>query len=315
MDARWIIGRLGALLITLFVGSIAIYSATFLAPGDPATLLVGGPRPSPEALAAARAEFNLDQPIWSSYLHWLGDVLHGDLGTSIANRAPVNDIIGGRIGMTAMLVAYAAVLVIVGGLVLGAAAGWLGGRVATTTTVTTTILMSAPTFAVAVILITVFAANLGWFPVYGNGEGLADRLWHLTLPAVSLACSWLAYVATITHESIRTEATSEHVEAARSRGLAERQILRRHVLRNASGPILAASGIAVAGMFASTAVAERAFGVDGIGSLLVVSAARQDLVTVQAIGVILIATFVVINTLVDVLSALLDPRMRQGVRT
>ncbi|MFI6517490.1 ABC transporter permease [Spirillospora sp. NPDC050679] len=310
---RWIAGRGGALLITVLMGSVIVYGAMYLAPGDPAALLVGGSKPSPEALAAVHREFRLDDPLWLRYWRWLTGVLQGDLGVSIANRAPVSQLVAGRIGNSVFLVAYASVFTIAGGLALGATAGWRGGRAAAVNTAVTSVLMAAPTFAVAVVLITVFASGLGWFPVYGAGSGLIDRLWHLTLPAVSLGFAWLAYVANLSQESTRKEARAEHVETARSRGLGEMSILRRHVLRNASGTLLTVSGVSVAGMFASTAVAEQAFGIDGIGALLVRSAARQDVVVVQAIALILIVAFVTLNTLVDVISALLDPRLRAGV--
>lgn len=312
LSHMWVLRRLGALAATLFIGSLVVYGALYLAPGDPASLLVGGSKPSPEALEAVRREFHLNDPLWQSYLRWLGDALHGDFGTSIANRAQVSELLSSRIGNTLFLVVYAAAFTVAGGILIGAIAGWRGGRTATGTTAVTTILMAAPTFAVAVILITVFASGFGWFPVFGAGDGFVDHLWHLTLPALSLGFAWLAYVANITQESIRRDMDAEYVETARSRGIADATILRRHVLRNASGPILAVSGISVAGMLASTAVVEQAFGIDGIGSLLVQSAARQDVVVVQAITLILIATFIVMNTLVDVLSAVLDPRLAAG---
>lgn len=308
----WVLKRFGALVATLLIGSIVVYGAMYLAPGDPASLLVGGSKPSPEALAAVRREFHLDDPFWQSYLHWLGASLHGDFGVSMANRAPVSELIGSRLGNTVLLVVYAGLFTVAGGILLGAVAGWRGGRTATATTAVSTILMAAPTFAVAVVLITVFASGLGWFPVFGAGHGFVDRLWHLTLPALSLGFAWLAYVANITQESIRRDMDAEYVETARSRGIGDATILRRHVLRNASGPILAVSGISIAGMFASTAVVEQAFGIDGIGALLVQSAARQDVVVVQAITLILIATFIAMNTLVDVISAVLDPRLAAG---
>ncbi|WP_202914974.1 MULTISPECIES: ABC transporter permease [unclassified Mycolicibacterium] len=313
ISLSWAVKRVIALVVTLAVGSLLIYGAMFVSPGDPATLLVGGSKPSPEALAAARAEFHLDEPFWQSYARWLGGALHGDFGISLINRAPVGEMVASRLGTTVFLVAYAAVFIVIGGVVLGVLAGWRGGRTATAMTSLTTVLMAAPTFAVAVILIAVFASGLGWFPVFGGGTGFLDQLWHLTLPAASLGFAWIAYVANITQEAVRREITSEHVETARSRGIAESSIIWRHVVRNASGPIVAVNGLSIAGIFAATSVAEQAFGVNGIGSLLVQSAARQDIVTVQAVTLIMIAAFVVVNTLVDMLSAILDPRLAGGV--
>lgn len=309
MTSRWLLRRILALIVTVFVGSLVVYGAMELAPGDPAALLVGGPRPSPAALAHVRHEFHLDEPFIERYGRWLLGAVHGDFGTSMANHAPVGQLIVARLGVTLFLVGYAALIAVGGGVLLGALAGWRQGPFSTAVTAVTTLLMAFPTFAVAVVLLLVFSSKLGWFPVYGSGSGFDSQLWHLTLPAVSLGVAWLAYVTNITQEAVREESGSEHVETSRARGLAERTILRRHVLRNASGPILAVGGLSIAGMLASTAVAEQAFGVEGIGALLVRSAARQDLAVVQAISLLLIVAFTIVNTVVDVISAALDPRL------
>ncbi|WP_433412588.1 ABC transporter permease [Microtetraspora malaysiensis] len=301
-------GRLTALVTTLVVASVVIYGAMFVVPGDPASLLVGGSKPNPEALAAIRSQFHLDEPFWQSYLRWLGGAVRGDFGTSLVYRSPVGDLITARALTTLLLVAYAAIVIIVAGVGLGLLAGWKERHAGAVITVATTVMMGAPTFVMAVVFVAVFATGLGWFPVFGAGSGLADRLWHLTLPAFALAFSWIAYVAQVTRAAVREELRSEHVDTARGRGVPERSILRRHVLRNASGPILTVSGLTVAGLFAGTAVAEQAFGINGVGALLVQSAAKQDLAIVQAISLVLVVAFVVVNMLVDVANALLDPR-------
>ncbi len=290
------------------MASVVIYGAMFVVPGDPASLLVGGSKPNPEALAAIRRQFHLDEPFWQSYLRWLGGAVRGDFGTSLVYRSPVADLIAARALTTLLLVAYAAIVIIVAGVGLGLLAGWKERRAGAVITVATTVMMGAPTFVMAVVFVAVFATGLGWFPVFGAGSGLADRLWHLTLPAFALAFSWIAYVAQMTRASVREELRSEHVDTARGRGVPERSILRRHVLRNASGPILTVSGLTVAGLFAGTAVAEQAFGINGVGALLVQSAAKQDLAIVQAISLVLVVAFVMVNMLVDVANALLDPR-------
>jgi peptide/nickel transport system permease protein len=157
--------------------------------------------------------------------------------------------------------------------------------------------------------------NLGWFPVLGGGAGFVDRIWHLTLPAVALALSWLAYVAQITKVSVRDELHREYVDTARARGLREREIVRKHVLRNAVIPITTVSGLTVAGLLAGTVVVETAFGIAGIGSFLLQSVSAKDFAVVQAISLIIVATFVIVNASVDVLNGALDPRVRfRGAR-
>jgi peptide/nickel transport system permease protein len=305
--------KVGGLVVTLVVASLVIFAALHLAPGDPATLLVGGYEPNPAALAEIRARYHLDEPFLAQYRHWLSGLLSGDPGDSMVLKEPVAALVGARVATTALLVAYASSLILVLGVVSGVVAA-LGGKVLDQAlTVTTTVLMAAPAFVAAIVLIWIFATELAWFPVYGSGTGLTDRLYHLTLPALALTGGYLAYVSRITRTEVRAELASDHVAAARARGLPRWTVLRRHVLRNAAPPIVAVSGVTVAGLFAATAVAEQAFGVAGLGSLLVQSAARQDLVVVQALSLLLVTVFVVVNVLVDVLNAALDPRLvREG---
>ena len=318
MRSRWVVFLLrktGVLVGTMLGSSLAIFLALHLAPGDPATALAGGQKPNPENLARIRAEFNLDDPWWSQYLHWLNGIVTGDLGTSIVYRTDVGDLLGARFVSTLLLVALAGTLIVVGGVTLGVLASLRGRVTRTFVGIATTIAMGAPTFVVAIVLITVFSSSLGWFPIYGTGSGLTDRLSHLVLPAVSLALSYIAYVATVSRAAVDEEKSSEHVDTAIARGTPRHLITRRHVLRNAAAPILTVSGLSIAGLFAGTAVAEQAFGVNGIGSLLVDAAAKQDLAVVQVISLFMVAAFVLVNTAIDAVNVALDPRTARRTET
>lgn len=311
MQRRWslfVLRKLGVLVVTMLVSSFAIFLALYLAPGDPATTIAGGSKPNPENLARIRAEYHLDDPWWSQYLHWLHGIVTGDMGISLVYKTDVSTLLSDRLVSTALLVAYAGALILVVGIGLGVLAGLRGRATRTAISVVTTVAMGAPTFVVAIVLIALFATTLDWFPIYGTGSGLLDRLSHLTLPAIALSCSYVAYVATVTRAAVDEEKVSEHVETALSRGTPQRLITRRHVLRNAVAPILTVSGLSIAGLFAGTAVAEQAFGVNGIGSLLVDAAAKKDLAVVQVISLFMVAAFVVVNTVIDAVNAVLDPR-------
>lgn len=310
---QFIARRLAGLVITLFAASIVIYAALYLAPGDPAALLVGGNRPSPTALAHVRDQYHLDDPFLVSYWHWLTGLFHGDLGQSLAFKESVSSLLASRLATTIVLIAYASLLILGIGIGLGIWSALRGGRIAGAVTVSTTVGMAAPTFVAAVFLISIFAVQLGWFPVLGGGSGFADRLWHLTLPAIALALAYVAYIARITRAAIADELDQEFVETARVRGIPERLVIRRHVVRNAAAPIIAVSGLTIAGLIAGTVVVEQAFSIDGVGSLLVESAARQDFAVVQAISLLMVAAFVIINTVGDLASAFLDPRLEAGV--
>ncbi|MEW1926105.1 MULTISPECIES: ABC transporter permease [unclassified Streptomyces] len=313
MIARFVARRAAALLVTLLIASVAIYGALFLSPGDPATLLVGGgKKPSPALLAEIHRQYHLDDPFLESYWRWLTGMLQGDAGESLSYQDSVTHLLGARIGNTLFLIAYAALLIVAFGVALGALAALRGKWVDTAVTVLSTTLMAVPVFVMAVLLTWGLAVRLGWFPAYGSGAGFADRLEHLTLPALALAASWLAYVAQVSRAAIRAELVSEHVQTARSRGIRERFIVRKHILRNASGPIVSVSGVAVAGLIAGSSIVEQAFGLNGVGALLIQSAAKQDLAVVQALALLTVVAFALINTVVDVLSAALDHRVPLG---
>jgi peptide/nickel transport system permease protein len=180
--------------------------------------------------------------------------------------------------------------------------------------VSTAITAAVPSFVAAIVLILLFSVKLGWFPALGNGTDLWSNVRHFTLPAIALAVSSLAIVARVTRAAVREEADREHVQTAISRGIPPRQLIRRHVLRNAAIPIATVSGITIASLIAVAAVVETAFSMNGLGAYLVQSAESKDLAVVQGISLVLVAAFVLINALVDVLYAALDPRVALGSR-
>jgi len=304
---RTLAGKLGELALTLFLASVVIFSAVLLTPGDPVAALAGGIRPTPELIEAIRAQHHLDDPVWQQYLHWVGGVLTGDLGTSFVYKTDVAALIAPRIGVTVLLVVYTAVLIAIFGIGSGVLAATRGPKADRAVLIGTSIGMAMPTFVVAILLIWVFARVLGWFPVYGAGDGFADMAYHLTLPAISLAVLYIAFFSRITRGAVVGQLHSEHVDTARVRGIPRSQVFRRHVFLNASPQILAVSGVTVAGLFATSAIAEQAFGIGGLGSLLTEAAARKDLPVVQVISLLLVVVFVVLNAVADIAIAVIDP--------
>jgi peptide/nickel transport system permease protein len=309
---RILMRRLVGLAATLVASSFLVFSAVYVAPGDPISTLSGGQSIPPEAVRALRRQYHLDDPFAVRYLAWLGDILRGDLGESVAFNTDVSDLIAARLGTTVMLVAMASVLILGVGVTLGVLAGVRGGLLDRGLLMTTVIGQAVPSFVAAIVLTWLFAVRLRWFPAIGSGAGLAGRLHHLTLPAVALTVAYLAYVARVARAATRDELVREHVETARARGFSPWQIVRRHVVRNAMIPIVTVSGLTIAGLLAATVVVERAFNLDGLGSLLVEAVVRKDVAVVQPVSLILVTAFVVVNTLVDLLSSALDPRVAHG---
>uniref|UniRef100_UPI0035AE7D8C ABC transporter permease n=1 Tax=Microbacterium sp. TaxID=51671 RepID=UPI0035AE7D8C len=247
---RTLLGRLGGLVLTLFLASVVIFSAVLLT-GDPIAALAGGAKPTPELIAQIRAEYHLDDPVWARYWEWLSGVFRGDFGRSFIYKTDVVLLVAPRFGVTLQLVLLTVVLIAIFGVGSGILAATRGAATDRTVAVLTSLGMALPTFVVAIVLIWIFAKTLGWFPVYGAGEGFWDRLWHLVLPAVSLAVLFIAYISRVTRSALVGQLHSEHVDTARVRGIPRRRIFRVHVFRNASPQILAISGTTIAGLFAA----------------------------------------------------------------
>jgi peptide/nickel transport system permease protein len=306
--------RAAGLLATLLVTSFLVFASIYLAPGDPIDFLIKGRQPTPETIAAIKEQYHLNEPFLQQYLHWLGGVLHGDFGRSFVYRQQVSQVIADRLPTTLILIAYSAIIILFWGLLLGIVGALRAGRPSDKASlVFTTVLAAIPTFVAAILLISVLAVRLGLFPTFGAGDGgPLDTLYHLTLPAIALSLTFIALLSRVTRSAMLDEMGREHVEVATSRGVARGPVVRRHVLRNALGPITTISGLLIAGLLVSTSVIESAFGISGIGSLLVLSVDKMDFPIVQAITLLVVATFVVVNLIVDMLQPWIDPRVSAG---
>lgn len=306
-------GKLGALALTLLLASLLVFFSRFLVPGDPVRFLLRGRKPSPEAIALVTEQYGLDLPPWQQYLDWIAGVLQGDFGRSLQYRQDVSVVIGERLPVTLTLVGMAGLVIAVIGLTAGVVASLNRGRFADRAVlVGLTALGAVPSFVGSIALIAVFAVQLGWFPSFGSGEGGLDTVYHLVLPSIALAIVFVVLVGKVTRSSMVDQLGREHVEVATSRGLTRSAVVRRHVLRNAIGPILTVSGLLVAGLLVASSIVEAAFGLAGIGSLLVQSVDRLDFPVVQAVVLLVVAAFVVVNAIVDLLEPWVDPRSAAG---
>jgi peptide/nickel transport system permease protein len=310
---RRVAGKLGALLLTLFLASLLVFFSRFLVPGDPVTFLLRGRKPSPEAVALVTAQYGLDLPPWQQYLNWLAGVLQGDFGRSLQYRQDVAQVIGDRLPVTLGLVVMAGTMIAVVGIAAGIIAALNRGKVLDRgVLVGLTVLGAIPSFVGSIVLIAVFAVQLGWFPSFGSGEGFLDTVSHLVLPSIALAIVFVVLVGKVVRSSMIEQLGREHVEVATSRGLKRGTVIRRHVFRNSIGPILTVSGVLVAGLLVASSIVEAAFGLSGIGSLLVQSVDRLDFPVVQAIVLLIVTAFVVVNAVIDVLEPWIDPRAAAG---
>ena len=304
------------LALPVLVGvSLLVFGVMRLAPGDPAAIMLGA-QATAEDVARLRRDLGLDRPVAVQYLQWMGRVLQGDLGRSIPLGREVLPEVLLRFKATVLLTGGALLIAVALGLAAGIVSAtrqysWLD-KLSMAIAVTG---VSLPVFWTGIMLILVFALSLRWFPSagmvspYGSGGG-ADLLWHLALPAVTLGTASAAAVARLTRSSVLEIIRQDYVRAARAKGLTERAVIARHVLKNALNPILTVVGVQVGYLLGGAILTETVFSWPGLGSMMVRAIQARDYPLVQG-GVLLIATtFVVVNLIVDLLYAVFDPRIR-----
>jgi peptide/nickel transport system permease protein len=307
--ARRALSSVALLLIVSFI----LFSFIHIAPGDPVTVLLGGHDVTPTQIAAVRAHYHLNDPFFVQYADWLRNVFHGDFGQSISSQAPVSAVVKPRILPTFELAAYAWLLMIVAGCGGGIIAAVKQGKLIDVVVSTSTLVASsiAP-YVSGILLIVLFAATLQWFPVFGVGSGFADRLYHLTLPAIALAISLSAFVGRITRSAMVDALQLEYVDTARSRGLSAWNVVLKHALRSALVPIVTVVGLGTGYLLTGTVVVEYTFGINGLGSELIDAIQGNDFAVVQAIALLFTFTFIIVNLVADVLYVVVDPRVRLG---
>ncbi|MFF4836642.1 ABC transporter permease [Streptomyces sp. NPDC001315] len=305
--------RLAGTAVLLLVLSIAIFALLRLAPGDPVDTLLGPRSATPEAVAAVRARYHLDEPLAAQYWHWLTDTVRLHPGTSIRTGEPVTHALGSRLALTGQLVGYGFAVAALSGVSLGILAG-LRHRSGLDRALQGlgVVALSTPAFAGGLLLTYVFALLLGWLPAYGPGSGGTDRLLHLTLPAVTLGLAVSAVLIKLTRAAVIRELGQDHVTFARARGVSRRTILLRYVLRGTLLPIATGSGLVLAYLLAGTVLVEQVYALPGLGALLVDSVTYKDLPVVQAEALLLAALICLVNLATDLAHPWLDPRLGQG---
>jgi peptide/nickel transport system permease protein len=312
---RFVGRRLAATLLVLVASTMVVFGFLHLAPGDPAHILLAGRPTSQEAIDAIRAKYALDQPLPVQYVVWVGRLLTGDFGESMKERAPVLDAVLPRFWTTLELSVYAGLLMLVAGISLGIlSAVFRSGAVDSVSSIGALVAASVPSYVTAVVLIAVFAVALNWFPALGSGKGGLDTVYHLTLPAIALALSGIAIVMRATRSSMIEALAAEYVETARIRGFSGSRVILKHALRSALIPVVTISGVMLGYLLSGAILVEYAFGLNGMGNLLVKSVQGLDYAVVQAIALIFTAEFLIISLTVDLLYAVIDPRVRLGMR-
>ncbi|MBX3573092.1 MAG: ABC transporter permease [Mesorhizobium sp.] len=303
-------------LATLLVASMVVFGVMEVLPGDPALLMLGM-NASPDALEALRQQMGLNDPVVIRYLHWIGGLAMGDFGRSYTYSSPVIELIGERAAVSLPLALMSLALSTLIAIPVGLYAASRRGRLPDTLAMgTAQIGVAIPNFWFALLLIYVFAVWLrlvpaGGFP--GWGAGIWPGIKSLILPAVALALPQAAILARVTRSALLEVLGEDYIRTARAKGMPRRTVLWRHALRNAMIPVLTILGLQFAFLLAGTIIIENVFYLPGLGRLIFQAITQRDLIVVEGVVMLLVATVVVVNLLVDLAYAVVDPRLR--VRT
>jgi len=300
--------RILAVVPVLFGVTLAVFSMLFLVPGDPVKIMLAEFVTTPDQIAQMRAQLHLDEPVLKQYGRFVGNALRGDLGVSIRSRRPVAAEITENIGSTGQL-ALASMLVAIGlGVPLGLVAAlgrssWLD----VAAMVVALLGVAMPSFWLGFLLIFVFSLHLGWLPATGGGD-----LPHLVMPAVALGMIAAAIIARLTRSSMLEVLGQDYVRTARAKGLGSGSVIVRHALRNALIPVVTVFGLQFGNLLAGAVIVETVFSRPGLGRLIVGGILAKDFPLVQGTVLFVAAAYVLINVVVDVVYAYVDPRIRIG---
>jgi ABC-type dipeptide/oligopeptide/nickel transport system permease component len=306
--------RLALAAVVLLGLVVATFLIIHLVPGDPVQQTLGN-RATPESIATARHQLGLDQSLPAQFWTFLKHSVTGNLGQSLTQNAPVGEIVGQRIAPSALLIGYGLLVSIVIGVPLAIIAALRpNGVIDNGIRLVTTFAFAMPMFWLGLMLALIFGLWLKWFPVSGYDTGLGGLLRTLTLPALTLGLALSTIIVRTLRSSLLEVLQTEYIEAARSRGLAERRVIVRHALRNAIMPTITVMSVNLGFLIGNTVVIEAVFQIPGVGSLLLQSVLRRDYELVQALALLAGTAVVVISLATDLLQAAVDPRVRLAQR-
>ncbi|WP_313437292.1 glutathione ABC transporter permease GsiC [Atlantibacter hermannii] len=301
----YVIKRLLGLIPTLFIVAVLVFLFVHLLPGDPARL-IAGPEADAQVIDMVRSQLGLDKPLWSQFLHYMGNVLQGDFGNSLVSRRPVSEEIASRFMPTLWLTLASMVWAVLFGLTAGViAAVWRNrwpDRLSMTLAVSG---ISFPAFALGMLLMQVFSVELGWLPTVG-----ADSWQHYILPSITLGAAVSAVMARFTRASFVDVLGEDYIRTARAKGVSERWVVMKHALRNAMIPVVTMMGLQFGFLLGGSIVVEKVFNWPGLGRLLVDSVEMRDYPVIQAEVLLFSLEFILINLVVDVLYAAINPAIR-----
>lgn len=310
---KYIINRILSIIPILFIVSVVVFSLIHLTPGDPAAAMLGA-EATQEDVNALRETLGLNEPLITQYVKWIGNILQGDFGVSVASSVPVSEVLASRLMPTLNLALYAMIISLVIALPLGMiAARKRGTLIDQGISVLALCGISLPSFLLGLALMMGFAVKLRWFPVSGYvpwSEGIGAHIKSITLPAIALGFMYAALMMRMTRASMIEVLGSDYIKMAKAKGVKEVTLVGKHAFRNALVSVVTVIGASFIGALSGAAVVESVFGIPGIGSLIVTSIGRRDYEVIQAIVLLVAGINVVINLITDLFYGLIDPRIR-----
>ncbi len=301
----YVVKRLLGLIPTLFIVAVLVFLFVHLLPGDPARL-IAGPEADAQVINMVRSQLGLDKPLWSQFWHYMANVVQGDFGTSLVSRRPVSEEIASRFMPTLWLTMASMIWAVVFGLAAGVVAAVWRNRWPDRLSMTLAVSgISFPAFALGMLLMQVFSVELGWLPTVG-----ADSWRHYILPSITLGAAVSAVMARFTRASFADVLGEDYIRTARAKGVSERWVVMKHALRNAMIPVVTMMGLQFGFLLGGSIVVEKVFNWPGLGRLLVVSVEMRDYPVIQAEVLLFSLEFILINLVVDVLYAAINPAIR-----
>ncbi|MBS8226363.1 ABC transporter permease [Vannielia litorea] len=309
----YLVRRLVGMVVVIFLVLTIAFVLVRLAPGDPASLMLG-PDATPEEVDALRIRLGLDQPIIVQYLTFVTNALRGDLGTSLFFNQSVTSVLATRAEPSIFLALFSLLVALVIATPIGIWAAYRRGSVGDQMSVTSAMLAaSVPSFLTGLIFQRYLATDLGWFPVSGYGSpdaDFAERMRHLILPAITLGITNSALILRFTRASMLDILGEDYIRTARSKGMRERRVVLRHALKNAGIPIITVVGLTFALLVSGAVVTERVFNLPGMGNLVVNAVLRRDYPVIQGTLIVVAALYVLVNLATDLLYLILDKRVK-----
>lgn len=310
---RYLANRFAGMIVVIFLVLTIAFVLVRLAPGDPASLMLG-PDATPEEVDDLRVRLGLDRPIAVQYFTFLANAVQGDLGTSLFFDQPVVQVLGDRAEPSIFLALFSLVVALAIATPIGIWAAYRRGSAGDQVSVTSAMLAaSVPSFLTGLLFQRFLATDLGWFPVSGYGgpdAGFAERMGYLILPAITLGITNSALILRFTRASMLDILGEDYVRTARAKGMTERRVVLRHALKNAGIPIITVVGLTFALLVSGAVVTERVFNLPGMGNLVVNAVLRRDYPVIQGTLIVVAALYVLVNLATDLLYLVVDKRVK-----